>query len=233
MLGLCAALSAILATARVAHCASAAPFFLVATPDLADRFFAQSVILMLPPTGTPLVVGIIVNKPTTTPVRKVFPRAATLQAPAQMAYFGGPVAVTEPWLVVRASGLAGKATRLLDDIYLETDPDSIAHILKAPGPLKDLRVFLGRAQWSQDQLQGEILERSWYRVRARPDLVFSSDPRRLWRMLVERAQLEEAGARPAQEPNPFALLRCGGGWPGWPAPYPLLSMLPDRRAAQH
>lgn len=201
----CAALVAALMTAREAQSANVTPFFLVATPDLSDPLFQQSVILMLPPTQIPLVAGVIINKPSTVPVRKLFPDAPAVKNQPDTAYFGGPVDLTEPSLILRASRPSGKATRLFNEIYLSTDPRSIAEILKDPRPAKDLRLFLGRAQWTRDQLRAEILRGSWYVVPAKAELVFSPDPGHLWRILVERAQLQEVEATRAQEPNVFVL----------------------------
>lgn len=163
-------------------------------PRPSDPTFQQTVILMLPPTQMPLVAGIIVNKPTNIPLPKLFPRAPALKHQAN-AYFGGPVEITEPSLVMRASEPTRNVTRLLDNVYVSTDPDSITKLIKdEPQPDKNLRVFFGRAQWTLDQLHAEILAGAWYVVPAKADLVFSSDPGRVWRLLVERAQLHEVDA---------------------------------------
>lgn len=75
ILVVCAALVPPLTAAREAQSANA-PFFLVATRNLPDPIFQQSVILMAPSTQPPLVAGIIINKPTTTLVRELFPQAS-------------------------------------------------------------------------------------------------------------------------------------------------------------
>ena len=161
----CAALvPASIRAAQETKGANLASFFLVALPDLPDPTFQQTVILMLPPTQMPLVAGIIVNKPTNIPLPKLFPRAQALKHQAN-AYFGGPVEITESSLVMRASEPTGNVTRLFDNVYVSTDPDSITKLLKdEPQPDKNLRVFFGRAQWTLDQLHAEILAGAWYVV---------------------------------------------------------------------
>ncbi len=203
---LSAGLVAVLTTALRAQSADAKPFFLVATRDLPDPLFQQSVILMLPPGRIPLVAGIIINKPTTIAVRKLFPDSPSLKNQSGTAYFGGPVDPTEPALILRAPGGLGKATRLFDDIYVSADPKSISEFLKDPHPARDLRLFLGRAQWSHDQLRSEILEGSWYVMPAKAEMVFSPDPAHVWRKLVEHAQLQEVEATHAPGPHALALL---------------------------
>jgi len=201
ILAACMMCGGVLITLRAAQSAAPAPSFLVATPDIPDPVFEQSVILMLPPAGSPLVAGIIVNKPTTITLERLFPHAPVLKNQGRTAYFGGPVDLNGPSLVLRASQAPVKAIRLFDDVYLSTDAGSIARILGHPQPARDLRLFFGRAQWTPDQLHSEILAGAWYIVPAKPDVIFSSDPASVWRMLVHRAQVHEAGARPRHDPD--------------------------------
>jgi len=219
----CAALVPALRAAQETKGTDVTSFFLVAIPDLPDPMFQKTVILMLPPTQMPLVAGIIVNKPTTIALPKLLPRAPALKNQVN-AYFGGPVEITEPSVVLRASEPTGNVTRLFDDVYVSTDPDSIAKLLRdEPQPAKDLRVFFGRAQWTLDQLHAEILAGAWYVVPAKADLVFSSDPGLVWHLLVERAHLHEVDLTRARGSNAFALFYSAGGSP---TAWPLLSILP-------
>jgi putative AlgH/UPF0301 family transcriptional regulator len=73
-----------------------------------------------------------------------------------------------------------------------------------------LRIFFGRTQWTLDQLHTEILAGLWYVVPAKADLVLSSDPGRVWRLLVERAQLHEVDVTRAQGSNARALFYFQG-----------------------
>jgi putative transcriptional regulator len=217
----CVALRALMA-APDARAANPAPIFLVATQSLSDPLFRESVILMLPPEVDPIVAGVIINKPTTIAVRKLFPRSNPLKRPAAIAYFGGPVDLDAPSVLMRAAEPSAKASRLFDDIYMGTDPDSIAALLRDPARPADLRVFLGRAQWSREQLHGEMLQRSWYIVPAKAEMVFSADPDSVWRALVQRAELQEVEATELGRPgvlfpvanDPEAQLRLS--LPGWP-----------------
>jgi putative transcriptional regulator len=204
----CAMLVAAQATAARAREPFATPTFLVATPDMPDPLFAHSVILMLPAIDPPLVAGVIINRPTTVPVRELFPHSAARKNKADHAYFGGPVEVTGPLLLLRSAAPPGTATRVFGDIYVSTAPDSIAAILKDSRSAEDLRLFVGRAQWTHDQLHAEILEGSWYVVPAQAGLIFSPDPQRVWHVLVERAQLQEVEAPATSAAFSLALLCC-------------------------
>ncbi|SRR5579885_421918 len=171
--------------------ASTAPYFLVAIPGLPDPVFQQSVVLMLPSSGNLLVRGVIINKATTIPSTKLLPGIATLKNPPG-AYFGGPVGLTEPILFMRSAAPVRGMTRLFDDVYVTADSDSVVKFLRAGTPdAKEMRLFFGRAQWSTDQLHSEMQEGAWYSAPADAELLFSADPGRVWRILIERAQFHE------------------------------------------
>lgn len=170
------------------------PYFLVATADLGDPIFERSVILMLPPAPPPneIIAGLIINKPTTIPLQRLFPKAAALKDGT--AYFGGPVELNEASLLIRTPVPPGKATRLLGDVYLSTDPGSITSAMGGARTPNGVRFLLGRAQWSRDQLHHEIMEGAWYIAPAEAEMVFSADPKTVWRALVRRAQLLKVDA---------------------------------------
>jgi len=208
VLVLCMSFAPVLATAQEPWRADAKPTFLVATRSLSDPLFEQTVVLILPPpTNVPLVVGLIINKPTAIPLQKLFPAAPALKQHTEMAFFGGPVELTEPSLLLRGPRLAGEVTPVFEDISVTIDPTSVAGLLKDPKPARDLRVFLGRAQWTPNQLHAEILEGSWYVVPVQAKFVFSADPANMWRTLVGHAELQEVNASPGGADDPFALLR--------------------------
>lgn len=184
------------------------PIFLVATPDLGDPLFSQSVILMLPNSNLPLVVGLIVNKPTQIGLAKLFPRNPALKGLAQTAFLGGPVDVETPAVVYRAGHAAHQATELFDGVYVSLDPSFAIDMFKSRPVAADVRLYLGRAQWAPEQLHGEMQEGSWYVVPAAPEVVFSAAPGQVWHTLVERARMEQALApgsawRPPLELKPI------------------------------
>jgi putative transcriptional regulator len=173
------------------------PYFLVATSELSDPIFQRSVILMLPPAPPPnvIVAGLIINKPTTIPLHRLFPKAIALKDGA--AYFGGPVGINEGSLLLRTPTPPLKATRLLGDVYLSTDRGSIIGAMGGARTARSLRFMLGRAQWTREQLRREIMEGAWYTTAADADTVFSDRPQEVWQALVKRAQLLRVKVAPS------------------------------------
>ncbi|HSU90619.1 MAG TPA: YqgE/AlgH family protein [Sporolactobacillaceae bacterium] len=187
-------LSALIAASlpsRASFAAGAKPYFLVATPQMGDPIFGGSVIMMIPTIDAPLLAGVIVNKPTTTSPQEVFPHFPAIKNGPNSAYFGGPVDNGQAIVAFRAPHPPAKALHVFDDVYVSADADTIAQIIKDNTDPANLRIFLGRAQWLNEQLHTEIMEGAWYVVPADAAQVFDADPTHLWRKLVERGELQE------------------------------------------
>src|SRR4029077_11130443 len=176
---------------RASFAAGAKPYFLVATPQMGDPIFGGSVIMMIPTIDAPLLAGVIVNKPTTTSPQEVFPHFPAIKNGPNSAYFGGPVDNGQAIVAFRAPHPPAKALHVFDDVYVSADADTIAQIIKDNTDPANLRIFLGRAQWLNEQLHTEIMEGAWYVVPADAAQVFDADPTHLWRKLVEPGELQE------------------------------------------
>jgi putative transcriptional regulator len=53
-------------------------------------------------------------------------------------------------------------------------------------PLDGIRVFLGYAGWTADQLEGEIAEGAWFVVDGLAEDVTDADPETLWKRVLQR-----------------------------------------------
>lgn len=162
--------------------------FLVAREQISDPFFEKSVVLMLPTQEGPLIVGLVINKPTKLPLLKIFPESPVLKNSSDTAFMGGPVDLGTPALVFHSTNPPRDAMPLYDDVYLSFDPELISRRLKDPKQSGDLRLFLGRAQWAPAQLQGEAMEGSWYNLRAEGNVILDHDCEHLWDRLHGRAK---------------------------------------------
>jgi putative AlgH/UPF0301 family transcriptional regulator len=167
------------------------PFLLVANPDIPDPVFQHTVILILPSSQLPLVAGIVINKPSKMTLGQLFHHSAAVRNQDQLVYFGGPVSITSPSILMRAAQAPAATTHVFDDVYISDDAGAVTEVLKRPGSDKDTRLFLGRAQWTVDQLHAEILSGAWIITKARSATVFSSDPTIVWPELVKQSKLRE------------------------------------------
>ncbi len=163
--------------------------FLVARPELSDPLFAKSIVLMLPVKETPLLVGLIVNRPTTLPLHEFFTDSPALQKRGTTAYFGGPVDADSDSLsaLFRSASPPKEAIHVFGDVYVSFDPATIANLVENFQQASQMRIFVGRAQWAPAQLDNEIARGGWYSVHSGPDPIFSNRPEDTWRVLLDKA----------------------------------------------
>lgn len=152
---------------------------LVARPSVGDPYFAHSVVLVMNNLAA-APVGIIVNRPTSLAVAKLFPHRKRLaKLPAHL-YFGGPVDLDTVWFLFRADRRPPHAVRAFRGVYLSADSRLLVRLLKRDKPMKGLRVFVGHAGWAPGQLQAEIGRGDWKLERAVPQAIFGGKMDRPW-----------------------------------------------------
>ena len=189
---------------------SAKSFFLVASRSMPDPVFQQSVILMLPADEPPLVSGVIINKPTDVTLGKLLGSPLAPENRNQKVFFGGPVELTAPLLIIRTSSPPKPSIRLWSGVYGILDPAIRSAISKDSHSGDGTRLFSGRAQWLQEQLRGELLEGAWSVVPLRTDLIFEHDSAKVWPMLSEHEHVREVDVRCWETNGVLAATMCGG-----------------------
>ncbi len=166
----------------------AGPVLLVARADLPDPNFAESVVLVTR-RGPAGALGVIINRPTTIPLARVFPDEGKLGGREDRLYFGGPVSRMQMVFVFRADSRPDEAVEVLEGVYLSTDGDLLRKRLGAGGTGEGLRVFAGHAGWAPGQLEAEIERGDWRLMRPEAGAIFSRKPEGLWPELDRRASL--------------------------------------------
>jgi putative transcriptional regulator len=143
---------------------------LVALPILTEAPFWRTVILMLQHDDGG-AVGVIINRPSDTPLAEALPRWHDRAAEPAVVFQGGPV---QPELAI-AIGWDGTA---LDTVDLDSDPQLLTE--------RSVRVFSGYAGWSPGQVENEIVEGAWVVVEALPGDAFRADADDLWHIVLRR-----------------------------------------------
>lgn len=160
---------------------------LVARPELMDANFRRTVVYVVGH-GEDGTWGVVLNRPSETPVHNVLPQWAPLTARSQVVFMGGPVQPTAAMSLARCApgtspadqeGMAQVAgpIGLLD---LDVDPESVAPILRG------VRVFAGHAGWGEGQLEAEIDEGTWDVLAGLPDDVLAGPQTDLWFQVLRR-----------------------------------------------
>jgi putative transcriptional regulator len=164
---------------------------LVATPLLGDPSFRRAVVLIVedePEEGT---LGVVLNRPTGTPVEQVLASWTELVTAPPVVFEGGPVSPNSALGLAMVPGEDEPVGwRALDSV---TPPSRLGLVdLDAPpqllaGGIASLRVFAGYAGWSPGQLRAEISEGAWYVLPAEPADAFAAEPEQLWQIVLRRA----------------------------------------------
>jgi putative transcriptional regulator len=157
---------------------------LVATPALVDPNFDRTVILLLEH-GTDGALGIVLNRPTATPVVEAVPDWAALASAPAVVYLGGPVGIGTVIALARShTDDAPPGTERVLDRLVAVDLSSDPEIL---GPeLAAVRVWTGYAGWAPRQLDDELAQNAWFVLDAVESDVTTAAPEILWRSVLSR-----------------------------------------------
>lgn len=165
---------------------------LVASPDMGDPNFADSVVLLLE-VNDDGALGVILNRPAAIPVAEVLPAWAEHASAPELLFRGGPVSTDGALGVALVRGGPERQPpgfRPLEDAAPEAgdlgllDLDAPAELFA--DSLAGLRIFAGYAGWGAGQLAGEIERDDWYVVPATADDVFGSESTGLRREVLRR-----------------------------------------------
>ena len=171
---------------------SLAGSLLVASPELGDPNFEQTVVLMLED-GEEGALGVVINRPYgSAPTAELLRRLGVDPGDAKgetELFYGGPVQ-PEIGMVVHGTDYTLPSTRqVVPGIAVTSDPKVLADIAQGKGPHQVLAA-LGYAGWAPGQLARELAEGAWFTLPADPTLVFTSDRAQLWRTAYARRGVE-------------------------------------------
>ena len=160
-------------------------FFLVASEEMQDPRFKETVILVTPHYRGE-VVGVVVNKPTETAVSTLFPQSELKDEHSRQLYFGGPVSGQSLLFLIRSKKQPKASLRIFDNVFLSADSKVLQQVLRHPRPFAGLRVFSGYAGWKPGQLEAEVEKGYWLLREADTEILFNTEPGLIWRKLLDR-----------------------------------------------
>jgi putative transcriptional regulator len=168
-------------SSRPTFAADAPPLraILLVAGDLPDSDFANSVVLVMNNLG-PSPVGIIINRPMSIPVSRLFPDLKRLAQVNDKVYFGGPVEFGSVWFLFRATAPPEHAVQACDGVYLSADQKLLLQLLDRDKPMEGLRIFVGHAGWAPGQLEAEIANGDWTLQHAEPEAIFNGKSDHPW-----------------------------------------------------
>ena len=165
---------------------------LVATPEMPDPRFAETVIYMVSHDAKG-AMGLVVNRPIgEVPFAEMLERLGLDSDGASGAirlHYGGPVEGGRGF-VLHTPEYAGEGTVAVNDLAALTGQAEIMRaIASGSGPRRSLMAF-GYAGWRAGQLEGELKTGSWITVPADEALVFGGEYEDKWRRALARRTID-------------------------------------------
>ncbi len=160
----------------------AAGRLLVSSPALVEPTFHRAVVYLLEHDGGG-TVGVILNRPSHTPVGQVLPDWHEAVSEPAVVFGGGPV-LPDGALCLGQLRQDGPGVRRLPDGLGTVDLDADVGVIT--GLTTRLRVFAGHSGWAPGQLDAELAAGAWYVVAGSASDVFTDDPRPLWPRVLRR-----------------------------------------------
>jgi putative transcriptional regulator len=147
-----------------------------------DPNFRRTVVL-IGEHGDEGAMGVVLNRVSATLVDEAVPPIASLTAPAELVYLGGPVQPEAVVVLADFADVEQAEVAVVDNIgFLPGEIEDTS----AVGELRGVRVFAGYAGWAAGQLEEELEEGAWIMLPASSSDVFTTTPETLWSDVLRR-----------------------------------------------
>jgi putative transcriptional regulator len=162
--------------------------FLVATPDMADPRFRETVILMVRHTKDG-AMGLVINRPSgdqplSRVLRDLGDDGANVAGSVPI-YLGGPVQLQLGFILHTTDYRRAGIIEVNGTVAVTATKEIVRDIAAGNGPNKFMLIF-GYAGWGPGQLEGELKRNSWFTTPFDLSLIFDTDRDRVWEKALER-----------------------------------------------
>ena len=169
---------------------------LVASRDLADPHFAETVVLLVHYDAQD-VVGLILNRRTDVPLSRLLEGLKAAKDRSDPVYLGGPVETPTVFALFQSPANIEGAEHIFGGVYLISTKTLFEQAISTRPDPGAFHVYLGYAGWTIDQLRKEVELGAWFIFPADANTVFSADPDLLWSQMIRKTELKLAGSEPA------------------------------------
>jgi putative transcriptional regulator len=169
--------------------------FLVASRDLGDPNFAETVVLLIQYDEEHGAMGLVVNRASDVPLSDVFKDLKEAKSRTDPVYIGGPVELSNVLALLKSAAAPDDAKKVFGNVYLINTKEQFQKTLAAGVRADAFHVYVGYAGWGRDQLEHEVELGAWHIFPADAASVFSSNPESVWQRLIRRTESQIASAR--------------------------------------
>lgn len=165
---------------------------LVATPELEDPNFVETVILMIEHNEKG-AMGLVINRPLAKgPIADLLKGLGAESDDVKgeiVLHYGGPVG-PEKGFVLHSDDYADKGTTVVGSgLAVTTDVEIVRAIGQGKGPRRSI-VALGYTGWAPGQLEAEIKAGGWFSIPADAKLIFDEDPKTKWEHALAKRKVK-------------------------------------------
>jgi putative transcriptional regulator len=157
--------------------------FLVATDNLAQTSFKETVILITHVSSALGATGITINRSANLPLNEAFPAIKELKDISQTLYLGGPVKTDGIFVLMKTKRPHAGMKQVINDIYFTVGLDAVIHGQPKAIDGESTRAYVGYSGWAPGQLQAEIKRGDWIIVETDTSIVFEENLENLWQQL--------------------------------------------------
>lgn len=160
--------------------------FLVADLRLLDPNFSKTVVLITQhgPGGS---VGVVINRPTRTPLSRAFPKTQEFEKRSETIFIGGPVQREVMILLLRTERPPEVAVPVFEKVYVAPPVETLTDLITQEDLKDPFRVYSGYAGWAPGQLQGEIDRGDWRVLPGDAELLFQEETASIWEEMFRRS----------------------------------------------
>ena len=155
--------------------------------NLTGSFFQRTVVLICQHDAEG-AFGLVLNRSSGSKLGEMVVANLPEELKSQMLYIGGPV--QRAALSFLHSDEFLPQASVMSNLDLGHSLDSLVEIGESFSPTKRVKTFAGYAGWSPGQLEEELKQDAWLTHPATLDLVFDTDPGKLWQSILRKKGLK-------------------------------------------
>jgi putative transcriptional regulator len=150
--------------------------------QLRGSFFHRSVVLVCHHDSDG-AFGLVLTEPTTNTMGDVVVADLPARLKEEPLFIGGPVQTSGLTFLYSDSFLP--EANVMPNLSMGHSLDDLQEFSEDISPTKKIRCFAGYAGWSGGQLEGEMKRKAWLVHPASLELVFSDQPKNLWKTILQ------------------------------------------------
>ena len=165
---------------------------LVASREITDPHFSESVILLIDYAPDKGATGLIVNRRTKMPVSQLLVDVQEAKNRNDGVYLGGPNDLSNVVALMKTAEKPGNADPVFGDTYLVNTRVTLQKALAAGANADCLHIFVGFAAWNAGRLEHEVELGAWHVMPADTGMIFNSDPDEVWLQMIRKTEQQFA-----------------------------------------